>query len=329
MRSAVEDLPEYKVVKEVIEKFDISTVIKFVLFVGVNDWGLVHVYYKDYGGNKNYIGSDALWYAAKDALIELKTFDPNKLTKHILDKLRFSDKERREQFYIISKAVGSDQVLATINNWIQDKILDENSLREVLEQIQKDTKNEIKREIPTDKILNLIMRTYSRFLESKGFRIKAEPTVLFDVHIAKVTLRLGLVKAVPNTSTRSKTRSKYLPVGFPLTGNKELRQKVVEAWDKVSENSGVSAWDIDAALWKIGRELCSFDDELSQKDLSVDPNQLPQTSCPYKRLGEEKGCPLKSVCESYSGDVGLRILSQRVVGKTEIVLFLDNLRKLL
>jgi len=322
VRSAVEILPEYKATKEIIEKFDPSMAIRYVMFVSVNDWDLTDAYYKD----KGYRGSEALWYASRDALIELRKFDVNKLTQSVLEKLRLPP-GRRPLFENISNVVGSDpQVSALIDGWIKDKVIEEDSLRQALERIQ----NKAKTSIPVNKILNLITRTYSYFLKPRGFEVKARPSVLFDVHVAKITLRLGLVKAMPKTSTRSK----YLPVGFPLTGNSELRQKVVEAWDKVSKNSGISAWDIDAALWQIGRNFCLFDDELLQRNLNINPNQSPKTSCPYRRLGLELGCPLREVCESYKGDVGLRILSQRVTslnkGKgSEVVLFIDNLRKLL
>lgn len=315
IRSAVENLPEYRAAKEIAEKFDVSMAIKYVLFVGVNDWGLTWVHYGDYKG------SDALWHATKDALIELGTFNVDKLTQHVLEKLHFSSGKRRIYFEKISRFIGSEQVLALINDWIKTKVIDEDSLRQVLENIQ----NEIEKKIPVDKILNLIMRTYSYFLKPLGFKVKAKETVIFDVHVAKVTLRLGLVKAKPKASFKSK----YIPVGFPLTGNRMLKQKVIEAWNEISKSSGVSVWDIDVALWYIGKNFCLFDDELLQQNSNINPNQLQKTSCPYRRLGLELRCPLRDACESYRSEIGLRILSQRVASESEVVLFLDNLRKLL
>jgi len=56
---------------------------------------------------------------------------------------------------------------------------------------------------------------------------------------------------------------------------------------------------------------------------------MQKTPCPYKRLGIELNCPFKDICKSYSGDIGLRILSQKQSGGRELVVAIENLHKLL
>jgi len=315
VKSAVEALPEYGAAREVAEKFGESTAIRYILFVAVNDWGLANVYYR----GRPYRGAEALWYATRDVLFELGRFDADELTQRVLDKLSGVSGERRELFKRVSAVVGSDEVSAIIDGWIRRRVVDEASLRSVLERAQ----SAAGRRLPADKIVNLVARTVSYVLGPRGFRVEARPSVLFDVHVAKVTLRLGLVKAEPRSSGR------YLPVGFPLTGSRELRQKTVEAWNEVSKASGIPTWDIDAALWHIGRNFCLFDDEQPQQASNIHLGVQVETSCPIRRLGKEPGCPFREVCESYRGDIGLRILSQRATGRSEVVLFVEKLRKLL
>jgi len=313
VKSAVEALPEYGAVREVAEKFDESTTIRYILLVATNDWGLANVYYESYRG------AEALWYVAREVLFELGRFDAGEFARRVLGRLRGISEERRRLFEKVSVIVDSDEVSKVIEAWIHRKVIDEASLRSVLERVR----SAIGRGLPVDKVANLVMRTISYVLESRGFKAEAEQSILFDVHVAKVTLRLGLVKAKPNPSGR------YLPVGFPLTGNRELKRKTIKVWSEISRASGIRTWDIDAALWRIGRNFCVFDDEQLQYTSNIHSGSLAKTSCPYKRLGLELNCPFREVCESYRGDIGIRILSQRAAGKSEVVLFVKNLCKLL
>jgi len=154
IRSAIEALPEYRATKEIAEKFEETMAIKYALFVGVNDRRLTWVHYKDYKG------SEALWYAPKDALIELGMFDVNKLTRRVLEKLHLSSGKRRIHFEKLSSAIGSDQVLALINDWIQSRVIGEDSLRRVLEP------SRMRLEVKSQLIKVSIQSTYRLFGEA-------------------------------------------------------------------------------------------------------------------------------------------------------------------
>ena len=118
----------------------------------------------------------------------------------------------------------------------------------------------------------------------------------------------------------SKSTKKYVGIGFPIFGNKELRDLVIRTWGDISKLSRISAWDIDALLWHTGRNYCVFDDQL----ISV-KSRVSRVSCPYRAYGEKVNCPFKEVCRSYSEDLGIRVLSKRQTGSVELVIVLDRL----
>ena len=321
LKSYVNSLPEIKCCKELISrKFSEDTIVKYIFYVAINDWNLTNVHYQ------NSRGAEALWRCVKDSLLELKKFSIEDLTEKVLSKLR-GDKKRFELFKSCVKVLETSDLSGFINDIVRRKEISLDSLSEVLKRVYRKHLDEVFKKyygitstekIPINKVINLIARTCSRALNYNvqyNEQSLSEQSILYDVHVAKVTLRLGLVKPIPRSSTR------YFGIGFPLFGVRELKQSVIKAWRLISEKSGVHVWDIDAMLWIVGREACIFDDESRAYG-----ERINSVSCPLKAVGREPDkCILKEVCRSYVEDIGIRILSARQTGGREIAILINEL----
>ncbi len=275
---AVQRLPELGAVSRVVERFGEPTAFKYLVYVAVNDWGLAGVYYRR--GGEAYRGAEALWTAVEDALNETEAFDVESITRLVLSRVKGLRRRRADYFRRCANIVGSQRLEVLINGWVEDKVIEYEPLYKAL----RDEAGHLECRVPVGKAVGLILRTAYYVFASRGYRVKSHDSVIFDVHIAKVILRLGLIAARPRSG-------RFLPIGFPLSNNASLRSTVLEAWSVVSKRSGVPAWDIDAALWRVGREFRVFDDELPRR-------RIRGVSCPLEAVGDEPRCPLREVCES-------------------------------
>ncbi|MHA1616991.1 MAG: N-glycosylase/DNA lyase [Candidatus Njordarchaeales archaeon] len=297
----VERLPEIISCKELKERdYDEEEILKYIFYVALNNWKLTGVYYQSFKG------AEALWRVVKDVVINLEKFDTVEVTQEVLKKLQGLSNERKKLFSWCVQVLANHELNKYVQEAICTKTIDIEKLEEALN-IAKGT-----RQLPVKKIVNLIARTCNFALD---YKINGNPSILYDVHVAKVTLRLGLIRIKPRKSAR------YFGVAFPLFGNNILENLVKKTWDEISKRSKVHVWKIDAMIWFIGRENCLFDD-----DSRLFQKRKNNVSCPLRAIAEEEiDCPLQEVCESNKKDLGIRILTKKQTGYKEIAILLHNL----
>ena len=150
-----------------------------------------------------------------------------------------------------------------------------------------------------DKVSNLIARTLYLML---GKKIRDKGTILYDLHVAKTSLRLGVTRVTPKNTEL---------VAISIYDDK-LKKKTVEAWGRISSDTNIPAWVIDSILWDVGKNYCILDDQEGRIDWSG-------PSCPQKRLAKRIRCPLTGACKASRQNLNILILGKYIAG-TPIVL---------
>jgi hypothetical protein len=132
--------------------------------------------------------------------------------------------------------------------------------------------------IPADKVSTLIARSLHLY---KGYPSSEKPRIMYDVHVAKISLKIGIV----NINVEN------FDIIVLNLFNKKLRDTIIQAWNMVSGASGISPWHIDAFLWRVGKDHCLFDDKVGCFNKAI--------PCPERRSKETVTCPLKGICKAF------------------------------
>ncbi len=284
----VESLPDIIFIRE-LEKAGLSKddILSYIVFSAINDWKLM--------GLRG--GAETLWRVIKEEFLRgFSSFE--ELAERAVGRLKGLWRSRKEQIVIMGRFFDKYYKNIKFLNFIENNMIKLYKIKNMLEELSRESGIRL----PVDKATSLIGRSLHLYT---SLPVYEETHIMYDVHVAKVSLRLGKIKIKIDKSDI---------LLFSLF-NRKLKSIVTEAWDKVAKMTGLSPWLIDALVWNIGRKHCLFDDEVGYFKKS--------TPCPEARkTAGETQCPFRALCRSHNSPYPpvVSIFSTRAAGKEVVTI---------
>ena len=265
----LERSPEVVTLREVYRCADLSLAIKCVLLVCLNAFDLRGFRY-GYSW-----GEDALWAAVRDAVLSNRCRDLQSVCAYVASHVNMPQ-ARRELLQQVARALNSTLIDEIISDVASRRLLDVEKTRRVIREALAKARVMTAHRLPVDKTVTILSRAVKKVL---NVEIRGRPVFPVEIHIAKLSLRLGLVKVESHLGG---------PADLPLMTD-TIRNACKCGWNEVEKTSGVPMWLASSMLWQVGRLHCSFDD--------VAPRRC-------------QDCVFSTVCDSRLSRVSLRIVSK-------------------